>query len=92
MDVPELSSGSQRRRERNGVVECPENRGKGTKLRARAASCLQTQRLMGILAALSTVEEVRLNVVTNSEQRAARCIRGCVLAVGACNTLGDGTC
>lgn len=41
---------------------------------------------MGVLAALASMEKIRLNVVTNGEEVAAGSVRGGVLAVGTGNT------
>lgn len=51
----------------------------------------QTERLVDLLTALSAVEEVRLDVLKNREEHAARRMGGDV-AVGAGDALGDGRC
>lgn len=46
---------------------------------------------MHFFAALATIEQILLNIITDGEQRAAGSVRGCVHSVGAGNTPGDGT-
>ena len=47
---------------------------------------------MGLGTALSTVEEVGLDVVHDGEEGAARRVGRGVLAIGAGDAAGDGTC
>lgn len=84
-NVPEFTSGRERRRECNGVVESP-SKTFSDGVSFSAWKHLQTQRLMGVLAALASMEKIRLNVVTNGEEVAAGSVRGGVLAVGTGNT------
>ena len=46
---------------------------------------------MNFFTAFSAVEEILLDVVANGEQSTTRRVSGCVFAVGACNTFGDGS-
>ena len=47
---------------------------------------------MDFLAAFTAVEEVLLDVVSDCEESTARCVRCCVLAIRACDTLSDCGC
>lgn len=49
---------------------------------------LQTKGLVSVVVTLAAVEQVRLYIVSSSEQRTARCIRRRV-AIGASDTLGE---
>ena len=72
-------------------MEGPKNLDENLYLILSVTPNLQTQRLVGVLAALCSVEQVLLDIIADGEQRAAGCVRRCVHAIGARNTLGDGT-
>ena len=52
----------------------------------------QTKRLVHLLAALSTVEQVLLDILPNREERAADLVRSCIDAVRASYPSGDSAC
>ena len=52
----------------------------------------QTKRLVNLLTALATIEEVLLDVVAHSEERAARGVGRGVNAIGASNPTGKSAC
>ena len=52
----------------------------------------QTERLVDLLAALATVEQVLLDVVADGEKSAAGCVGSSVYTIRAGNPAGDGTC
>lgn len=54
-------------------------------------SGLQSKGFVDLFATLASVEQISLNVITNSEQRAAGRVGRGVLAVGARHTTGEGT-
>ena len=51
----------------------------------------ETERIVGDVVALSTVEQVLLEVVADRKERAAGRIDSAVDAIGAQRTLGDGS-
>ena len=51
----------------------------------------QTKGLMGLFTTFATIEEVLLDIVTNGEQGTAGSVQRSVLAIGAGNTLDDGS-
>ena len=69
-------------------MEGPKNLDENLYLILSVTPNLQTKRLVRVLAALAAIEEVGLDVVASSEERAAGCVGRGVLAVGAGNTLG----
>ena len=52
----------------------------------------QTERLVRLVVALTPVEEVLLQVITDSEKTAAGCVGGGVDTIGARSTLRDSGC
>lgn len=65
----------------------------GLKSRGESDSVVegQTECIVGDVVALAAVEEVLLQIVTNSKQGAAGCVDGTVHAIGAQCTLGHRT-
>ena len=86
--APENALSGSRGRERDSIMEGPRQVLSISSPLTKSAH-LQAQGFVGVVAALSSMEQILLNVVPNSEQVAASCVGDRVHAIRTCNAPGD---